>query len=300
MAGSEHHIYSSSYKAAARFENKHEGEVDVLNVGDQYFDAVNVRVIAGRNFMHDRASDGKEAIVVNEEFVRNFGLGDKAIGKRITFNDTTQLYIIGVVKDVYLGALFEPLSPVAFRYAPSKNYKYLVALTEPQQIDYVNDEIKAAWNKTFPNQLYNGRLMETRMMMALEHFDSVVILYTFLGIVAIIMSISGLYSLVALNLQKRTKELGIRKILGASLWHIVFQAGKLFLIVMLISFAIGTTLGGVLVNAMMDSVWEYYVAVNFEIVGMSIVILTLIALITIAFKIIGVAVSNPVESLRHE
>ncbi len=300
IAGTQHHIYSGSYTAAASFENKEKSEVDVLNVSEEYFDAVNVRLIAGRNFKRDLASDLDEGLIVNEEFVRKFNLGDDAIGKRITLNDTTNVFITGVVRDVYLAALFEPLSPVAFRYTSAKNYKYLIALTDPEQLVNVNDQIKASWAKIFPNQLYPGKLMETRMMMALEHFDSVVILYSFLGLVAIIMSISGLYSLVTLNLQKRTRELGIRRILGAPLRHIIFQSGKLFLVVMLISFVIGATLGAVMVNAMMDSVWEYYVAVNVKIVFLAIVILAGIALATIAYKIRGVVVSNPVDSLRHE
>jgi putative ABC transport system permease protein len=300
IAGSEHHIYSSSYTVAGRFENKQEGEVDVLNVGDDYFETVNVRITAGRNFIKDKASDINESIIVNEEFVRKFNLGNEPIGKRITFNDTTQVFITGIVKDVYLGALFEPLSPVAFRYVPAQNYKYLLVSVDPEQIAIVNDEIKASWNKMFPNELYQGRLMEARMMMALEHFDSVVILYTFLGMVAIVMSISGLYSLVSLNLQTRTKELGIRKILGAPLRHITFQASKLFIIVMVISFIVGISLGSVMVNALMDSVWEYYVAVDVKIITLAVLILTIIALCTIAFKIRSVVVSNPVDSLRHE
>jgi ABC-type antimicrobial peptide transport system permease subunit len=300
IAGAEHHIYAGSYTAAAKFENKKESEVDVLNVGHEYFEAVNVRVLAGRNFEKDRASDISEAIVVNEEFVRVFNLGSDAIGKRITFNDTTQLFITGIVKDVYLGALFEPLSPVAFRYVPSQKYRYLLASAERDELLYVNEQIKTSWGKLFPNQIYPGRLMESRMMMALEHFDSVVILYTFLGIVAIIMSISGLYSLVSLSLQKRTRELGIRKILGASLRHIVFQSAKLFLIVMLISFIVGSVLGAVMVNALMDSVWEYYVAVNAEVISLAVLILAVIALATIGYKIRSVAVANPVDSLRHE
>ncbi|NOT73540.1 MAG: FtsX-like permease family protein [Cyclobacteriaceae bacterium] len=299
MAGTEHHIYSSSYKVAASFENKEKREVAVLNVSDEYFDAVNVRLLAGRNFKKDQASDLNEALIVNEEFVRKFNLGEDAIGKRITFNDTTHFFITGVVKDVYLGALFEPLSPVAFRYTAT-NYKYLIALTHPDQLMYVNDQIKTSWSKIFPTQLYPGRPMEERMMMALEHFDSVVILYTFLGLVAIIMSISGLYSLVSLNLQKRTRELGIRKIMGAPLRHIIYQSGKLFLVVMLISFVVGTALGTVMVNAMMDSVWEYYVAVNVEIISLAVLILACIAFATIAYKIKDVVVANPVDSLRHE
>jgi ABC-type antimicrobial peptide transport system permease subunit len=142
--------------------------------------------------------------------------------------------------------------------------------------------------------------MEYNMVMVLEHFDSVVLLYTFLGLVAIIMSVSGLYSLVSLNLQKRTKELGIRKILGAPMPHIIIQASKLFTIIMLISFCIGSLLGSVMVNSLMDSVWEYYVAVNPTVLILAIIILFIIAVATIGYKIKRVAVANPVDSLRYE
>jgi putative ABC transport system permease protein len=138
------------------------------------------------------------------------------------------------------------------------------------------------------------------MVMAMEHFDNVVILYTFLGMVAIIMSVSGLYALVALNLQKRTKELGIRKILGAPLLNIMGQASKLFIVVMIFSFVIGSIFGSFMVNKMMDSVWEYYEAIDVTVISLSIGILFIISSITVALKIFGVSVANPVDSLRHE
>ena len=300
IAGSEHHIFASTGKAAARADNQKETEIDILNVGDNYFETVNVRMISGRPFQKNAVSDVNESIIVNEEFVRAFSLGDNAIGQRITLNDTAQVYISGVVRDVYLQALFQPLSPIAFRYAPQEKYRYLIASTDPSQLIAANDEVKVVWKKLFPAMLYPGKLMETSMNMTLEHFDSVVILYTFLGIVAIIMSVSGLYSLVSLNLQKRTKELGIRKILGAPLPHIVFQSGKLFLVIMLISFCIGSLMGSVMVNALMDSVWEYYEAVNVKVLSLAILILVMIALATIGSKIRDVVVRNPVDSLKHE
>jgi ABC-type antimicrobial peptide transport system permease subunit len=300
IGGSEHHIYSSSYKAAARGENQIEKEIDMLNVGDDYFKTVNVRLLAGTVFQKDKASDINESIIVNEEFVRVFNLGAEPVGKRILLNDSIPVYITGVVKDVFLRALFLPLTPVAFRYVPEGQYKYLVASAEPGDLVALNAQLKQAWQKLFPTQLYPGRLMEYNMVMALEHFDSVVMLYTFLGIVAIIMSVSGLYSLVSLNLQKRTKELGLRKLLGASLGHIVVQSGKLFLMIMLISFLIGSLLGAIMVNAMMDSVWEYYEAVDVTVISLAVIILMGIALVTIGFKIRRVATANPVESLRYE
>lgn len=300
IGGSEQHIYNSSYAAAIRADNQKEKEVDVLNVGDHYFETVNVRLIAGRKFGEDSASDMAESIIVNEEFTRAFGLGMDAVGKRMTINDTIPVYIVGVVKDVYLRALFEPLAPVVFRYVPAEKYKYLVASTTPGQLVEVNQEIKAAWQKLFPAMLYTGKLMEQDMVMVLEHFDSVVVLYTFLGIVAIIMSVSGLYSLVSLNLQKRTKEFGIRKILGASLSHMTLKASQLFLIIMGVSFIIGSLMGTVMVNGLMSTVWEYYEAINAQVISLAIIILFVIAVATIGYKILKVTKSNPVDSLRYE
>jgi putative ABC transport system permease protein len=298
IGGSEHHIYSSSYKAPAKVREEKK-EIDVLNVGDGYFNTVNVRVLEGRAFLPESASDLKEGIIVNEEFARFFKL-DKAVGSRVTLSDTSNFYVIGVVKDVYLKALFQPLAPIAFRYTGKDNYRYLVASADNGDVSALNEQIRTEWKKLFPTILYTGRLMEQEMVMTMEHFDNVVILYTFLGLVAIIMSASGLYSLVSLNLQKRTKELGVRKILGASLSHLAVQSGKTFLIIMCFSFLIGSLFGSMMVNMMMDSVWEYYEAINVRVIGLSVLILFTICILTIGKKITAVIVRNPSESLRYE
>jgi putative ABC transport system permease protein len=300
VGGSEHHIYANSAKAAIQTEKLQEKEVDVLNVGENYFKTLNVRILSGREFDKDRASDYRESIIVNEEFLRVFNLGTDPFNDRITINDTLQCNIIGVVKDVYLKALFEPLTPLVFRYAPEERYRYLVASTGPSQLVEVNDQIRTQWKKLFPNILYTGRLMEEHMVMAMEHFDNVIILYTFLGVVAIIMSISGLYSLVSLNLQKRTKELGVRKVLGAPLVNILLQASKLFFIIMTVSFILGSFAGSFLVNTLMNNIWEYYEAIDLFVLSASVLSLFFIATITIALKIYRVSSTNPVESLRYE
>jgi hypothetical protein len=299
MGGSQHHIYSSSAKSSVTVGIQNEKEVDVLNVGDEYFATLNVRVLSGRGFEKDRASDLAEGLVVNEEFVRHFKLGD-AVGSRVLMNDTVSLYIVGVVKDVYLNALFAPLAPVAFRYVPESEYRYLVASTDPGRMEAVNEEIKAEWKKLFPATLYPGRPMEERMVMALDHFDAVVIIYSFLGLVAIVMSVSGLFGLMSIHLQKRTKEIGIRKILGATIPHIFLKTSRLFLVIMFISFAFGGLLGAVMVNKLMDSVWEYYEAVDTKVFVLGVSILFAIASVTIYSIVRKATTANPAEALRYE
>jgi ABC-type antimicrobial peptide transport system permease subunit len=215
-------------------------------------------------------------------------------------NDTISLYILGVVKDVYLNALFQPLAPVAFRYVPERDYRFLVASTDPNKLEAVNEQVKGEWKKLFPATLYPGRLMEERMVMALDHFDAVVIIYSFLGLVAIVMSVSGLFGLMSIHLQKRTKEIGIRKILGASIPHILYKTSQLFILVMFISFAVGGLLGSFMVNKMMDSVWEYYEAVNPKVFMLAVTILFAIASVTIYSIVRRATTANPAEALRYE
>ncbi len=299
IGAGQHHIYSSTSKASVTIGVQSEKEVDVLNIGDEYFKTLNVRVLAGRGFEKDRASDLREGLVVNEEFVRRFNLGD-AIGSRVLMNDSVSMYIVGVVKDVYLQALFQPLAPVAFRYVPENAYRYLVASADPLEVQTANEDIKEAWKKLFPATLYPGRLMEERMVMALDHFDAVVIIYSFLGLVAIVMSVSGLFGLMSIHLQKRTKEIGIRKILGASISHILYKTSSLFLVIMVLSFAFGGLLGATMVNKLMDSVWEYYVAVDIKVFTLAVLVLISIASVTIYSIVRRAATANPVEALRYE
>lgn len=299
LAGSQHHIYSSSAKAAVSIGTLREKEVDVLNVGDEYFQTLNVRVLAGRGFEKNRASDLAEGLVVNEEFVRHFRVAN-AVGTRVLMNDTVPLYILGVVKDVYLNALFQPLTPVVFRYAPERDYRFLLASVDPARLEIVNDRVVEAWKKVFPTTLYPGRLMEERMTMALDHFDAVVIIYSFLGLVAIVMSVSGLFGLMSIHLQKRTKEIGIRKILGATIPHILFKTSRLFMVIMFISFFLGGLMGSIMVNKLMGSVWEYYVAVNPKVLILAVGILFAIASLTIYSLVQRATTANPVEALRYE
>ncbi len=299
IGGSEHHVYSNAYKTAIRRDANKEKEIETLNIGDGYFKALNITIIEGREFEKDRASDLNEGVIVTEEFIKVFGLKNP-LGSRITMADTAHYYIVGVAKDVYMRALFQPLAPMVFRYVPESNYRYLVASADPSTLIDLNNQINDSWKKLFPALLYKGRLMEQDMAMAMEHFDNVVILYSFLGLVAIVMSVSGLYALVSLNLQRRTKELGIRKILGASTLTIAFEAGKLLIIVLAISFFVGSIFGSFMVNKMMDSVWEYYVATDFRVISVAFLSLFTIALFTVATQLFKVTVSNPAESLKHD
>src|SRR6185436_4332904 len=130
----------------------------------------------------------------------------------------------------------------------------------------VHEKVKSAWKELYPNRLYAGKLMNEDMEEGILHFRNVSILYRFLGAITIVLAMSGLFSMVTLHVQKRMKEMGIRKTLGAGVSSLALLAARPFLVVVAFSIAFGA-LGGVFsANKFMDAVWEYYNETGVEIV----------------------------------
>lgn len=130
--------------------------------------------------------------------------------------------------------------------------------------------------------------------------DSILKVNVFLAIVATILSLIGMYNLVSLDIIRRTKEMGIRKIQGAPIPLIMYLVSKKFLIVLVIASLIGCAGGYYLSNMLMDSVWDYFVQIKPGILILAALIMFVATLFTIVFKIGKAALLNPIESLRYE
>ncbi|MBI5009392.1 MAG: hypothetical protein HZB98_07035 [Bacteroidia bacterium] len=122
----------------------------------------------------------------------------------------------------------------------------------------------------------------------------------FLAITAALLSLIGMYNLVSIDLLRRTKEMGIRKIQGAPVVLIVWLAGKRFLMILLISSIVGSLIGYYLSKMLLDSIWDYFVDINVATLIIASLILIMATVSTIAYKIINAAMRNPVDSLRYE
>jgi ABC-type antimicrobial peptide transport system permease subunit len=164
----------------------------------------------------------------------------------------------------------------------------------------VNVFMEKKWKEVFPNSQYNGRLMDAVLQESNNINKNVVTMFGFLGFFALLMTGIGLYTLVSLNIIKKMKQIGVRKVLGASIFNIVWTINLEFIINLTISIAIGGALGYITANALMDSVWEYYLKLNFA--GLSICILAMILVVAIAVgqKAFNAAALNPTEVLRNE
>jgi len=298
IAGSTNHFFSSIYNDPIKADGK-EIEVDIMDVGDNYLKTVGIDLIEGRDFVKDSETDFKESVIITEKFARSFGW-DKPIGKEILWLDSVKLYVIGVVRDTYTMGLWKQTDPLMIRFTPQTKYTHILVSAEAKNVVSINQFMEKKWKETFPNRAYNGRYMDEEMAEAATVNNNIVKMFVFLGIVAMMLSATGLFTLVSLNIIKRMKEIGVRKVLGASIGNIAHVINTEFVIILVIASVLGSFAGAYLSEMLMDSIWDFYQAATSSTFILSAAILFTISALAIGYKIYNTARMNPVNTLRDE
>lgn len=299
IGGSTHQLSKGLYKAKIKVDEK-EQEVEMANIGEHYFNTLDVKIIAGRDFGLSSTADEKESVIVNGEFVKELGIEGDPVGKRILLNDSIPLYIVGVTEDIYVNALFTPLQPVVFRNCEPKDYRWLTARADKSNILEVNEEMEKTWNQLFPTKLYPGTLMDEQLETTMNHFKNVSKLYAFLGLVTVLLSMTGLFAMISLHIRKKLKEIGLRKMLGGHTAHLSVIASRPFIIVVGLSLIIGTASGVFVANLFLDYVWEYYQTIEWSVAGMAIVATVLLAILTVLSQVLSAVRVNPIDIIKEE
>lgn len=298
IAGAKHSVHETWYSDPVKY-NSLQCEADIHDVGDNYLKTLGLTLLQGRDFRKDSETDRKESVIVSEEMVRVFGW-DEPIGKRIVWNDTVSLYVIGVVKDVYNRGLWVKMEPVMFRYTTPDQYRLLSVSAPAGRIKEVNAFMESKWKELFPNRLYDGRIIDNDLVETTMVNNNIATMFTFFGVVAMMLCATGLFSLVSLNILKRMKEMGVRKVLGASVLNITGILNTPIVIVLFVASVLGSLLGFLMVDSLMSGIWMYYQTTNVITFVVAIMLMFLISALTICFKVYGVATMNPVKTLRAE
>jgi putative ABC transport system permease protein len=298
--GTNHHIGWGSYRRPVKDEQK-QLEVDVMDIGPGYAQTMGLRLKSGRLFDKERAEADRtnNSIVVNQKLVSDFGWND-AVGKTVTLYDTTTLTVIGVVEDFYIGGLWETIEPAILRLAGNDQYGVLAVRAEPKDLPEVLEFINSKWKELAGNYLFGGRLQEDLMQEEKNINGSILKVNLFLAVVATILSLIGMYNLVSLDIIRRTKEVGIRKIQGASVPSIMFLVSKKFLIVLGIASLLGCAGGYYMSVMLLDSIWDYFVDITAGILISAALLMFVVTVLTISIKVTVAAMRNPVDSLRYE
>lgn len=296
----QHHIEWGTARRPVKNEEK-QLEVDFLDVGPGYPSTMGLRLIEGRLFDEARAEADRSAgsVLVNRSFIDGFGWKE-AIGQTFTLNDTVKFIVIGVVEDFYTHGLWEKISPTVVRLARTNRYYNLAVRGKREDLPELLEFMKTKWKEQGTNFIFGGRLQEDVMQEEKDINGSIMKVNIFLAIAATILSLIGMYNMVSLDVIKRTKEIGIRKVQGAPVPIIMYLVSRKFLIVLLISSIIGSVGGYFLAYSLMDSIWDYFVDIKAGMLVLSALIMITATILTILFKISAAAMRNPVISLRYE
>ncbi|NOT76767.1 MAG: FtsX-like permease family protein [Cyclobacteriaceae bacterium] len=299
IAGTRHHISNGWNNDPVKFEDI-EKEIDIMDVGDNYFEAMDMTLTSGRKFQKDSETDRKESIIVTEQLVQEFGWKDNPIGKRLVWHDTVQLFVIGVVKNVYARALWEPTQPLMIRYTAPSHYQQLIAKMDPAKVGEVNAYMEKKWKEINPNAQYPGEMIDSELQETNEINNNVVIMFGFLGFFGALMTGIGLYTLVSLNIVKKMKEIGVRKVLGASVGNIATVINYEFMVNLAIATIIGGALGYFMTEWLMDSIWEYYLKIGALSISLAVITMVGISVLAVGYKTVSTASLNPTKTLRDE
>lgn len=298
--GTQNHIGFGYYRRPVKDDEK-QLEVSVMDIGPEYATTVGLRLANGRLFDKLRAAADRtnRSIIVNRKFVKDFGW-QEAVGRSVTLYDTTKLTVIGVIEDFYIGGLWQKIEPLMIRLSPTDEFGVMAVRADTKDLPGVLEYLNSKWKSMNTNYIFGGMLQEDTMKEAKDINRSILKVNLFLAIIATLLSLIGMYNLVSLDIIRRTKEMGIRKIQGAPVTLIMFLVSKKFLIVLAIASVLGCAGGYYLSVGLLDSIWDYFVEIRFGILVLSASIMIAATALTIIFKIAKAAMMNPVDSLRYE
>lgn len=280
-----------------------------LFVGDHdYIKTLGMHMIAGRDFSREIGTDVEEAFIVNESAVKEFGFGtpEQALGQRINWdkwepdslNPIKKGRVIGVIKDFHYKSLHEKVSASVIQLYPPVYFKVAAKLRTADMhgtIEYINN----VWKKFTPEFPLDYKFMDATFGAMYESEEKLSTLLGIFTIMAIFVGCMGLFGLAAFNAEQRTKEISIRKVLGASSMNIVQLLSKTFLRPVLIAAVIAFPIAWWAMNSWLQD-FPYRAEITWWIFGMAAVAAVLIALLTVSFQAIKAAIANPVKSLRTE
>jgi putative ABC transport system permease protein len=265
-----------------------------MYIDKYYMDFFKVKLAAGAGFLGYKTDTGH--YILNETAVRNMGIINP-VGKRFKLHETNGT-IIGVVKDFHFASLKQKIEPAIFAYQPGNNWRISIRTTgkdAPRAIESVR-KIWKQYNAAFP---FEYRFLDSDYDDLYKSDQRSGTLFSAFAIIAILVSCLGLFGLATYTAQVRIKEIGIRKVLGASVLNIAGMLSKDFLVLIVVSLAIASPIAWFAMNKWLQN-YAYRIHMQWWIFAIAGTAAILVAFATISFQAIKAALANPVKSLRSE
>ncbi len=264
----------------------------------KYFKTYGIQFVAGRPYQE---SDTVREFVVNETLLKKLGITNpkEALGKEISFWDGSKVaLIVGVIKDFNSYSLRQPMAPVVL--STWKNVYQTINIKINRGAEKaILAFVEKIWNQAYPDYVYEYKFLDETIQNFYKQETQLSLLYKLFAAIAIFISCLGLYGLVSFMALQRTKEMGIRKVLGANAGNIVYLLSKEFTLLIIIAFAIAGPLAYYIMHSWLQN-YSYRINLGASVFMLAIVSSIIIAWITVGHRAIKAALANPVKSLRTE
>jgi len=292
-------INSSSASTDVDWEGKRSDQqaftILQMPVERNFLQVMGMQLVEGKGFTGTAADSGN--FILNETAIKAAGIKEPVIGKRLTFHGIKGV-IAGVVKDFHFQDMHTQIPPLLMQY--DKNWSGMMYVrTIGKDASKTLAATERVWKKYNPGYAFDYRFLDTAFNNLYKSDMHVGLLFNCFSVVAILISCLGLFGLITFTAESKVKEIGVRKVLGAGVPHIVSLLSKDFLVLVLIAAAIAFPVAWYGLSNFLRG-YAYRTDISWWMFAAAGAITLLVALITVSFKCIQAALANPVKSLRTE
>jgi len=274
-------------------------EVFYMFVDGNFIENMEVPLLAGKTFDNGDSKNGETSVIINQTLMKRFNFAgpSEAIGQVVRV-DSLSLKIIGVIKDFHFWQLHAPPGNFFFRYKPDE-FRIANVKLATTDIQSAMEEMDQTWHKFSNGEIFTAHFLSDETSAAFYQFRTLLKIFGFLGLLAVSISCLGLLGMVVYTAESKTKEVGIRKVMGASRLSLAFLLSKEFLKLMLIAslFALPITL---LLDKTLHGMAHYRVAITVFDIVFGLLAMFALGIITMASQTWRTASINPAETLKYE
>jgi putative ABC transport system permease protein len=275
---------------------------NTVDVG--YLEMLEMKMVAGRTFTDNREMDSKAKLIINRTSATKLGFTpEKIVGQNLHYDWEGEKYdfeVIGVMEDFHHNSLHEEIKPTLFEMADStKRYDFIIASVSTSNFEQTVASIETIWKSVIIDTPFEYSFLDQNIQKQYDEDRRISKIITSFGLIAMIICSLGLYGLSSYMAESRFKEIGIRKVMGASVSQIVAMMSTEFVKLVLIAFVIAVPVAWYGMDKWLES-FAYRISIEWMVFAFAGVVALAIALVTVSFESIKAAIGNPVESLRSE
>ncbi|GAB4031781.1 ABC transporter permease [Spirosoma gilvum] len=278
-----------------------------MKMGDShYLDTYGIQLLAGEKLKDTDTSKAAFKIIANEIFLDRMGIRQpaEAIGQRVYFGDGEEFAtIVGVAKNFHVNSLHQKIDPTVIQVVPNNFYQAGIKLQSEklttESIQAALGTIEKSWKATFPNQVFAYDFLDKTLAQAYKNETRTSQLIETSTLIAILIACLGLFGLATFSAEQRTKEIGVRKVLGASVASIIALMTKDFLKLVAIAMLIASPIAWYTMSQWLQN-FEFKTEISWWVFALTGLLMAVIAMLTVSFQSIKAALMNPVKSLRSE